>query len=317
MAKGNLFLGKARGSVGDVTFSVLNGSQISRARARSVKNPKTMPQLVQRAVVATVMQAYSAGKAIFDHSFEGKSVPSGSMRQFLAKNIKALRSAIVADINDAAALIDCTGRVVAPGATTPVPWTYRVSEGSLQQALFTLAPDSQNVDKLTVALPSPVSDQTVAQYAAAHHLIAGDIYTLVAFGSFNTVLDSAEPLMAQQPAAFGFIRLTVKDGLSENETAALSATYGDLFDIDTAGTPLPASTLVSAVLSIDQVVSSCTTGALGVIRSREDSKLRSTCDLSVPTVMRWGIASNALIDAWSTQAGLKGVSDLILEGGNF
>ena len=74
MAKGNLFQGMGRGKVGDVVFSRLNGEQISRVRNRHPKNPRSNSQLFQRAIMATVMQAYSAGKAIFDHSFEGYAV---------------------------------------------------------------------------------------------------------------------------------------------------------------------------------------------------------------------------------------------------
>ena len=71
MSKGNLFQGMARGSVGDVTFTRVNGQQVARVRNRKPKNPRTNKQLYQRAIMATVMRAYSAGRAIFDHSFEG------------------------------------------------------------------------------------------------------------------------------------------------------------------------------------------------------------------------------------------------------
>ena len=42
-------------------FSRLNGQQVSRVRNRNPKNPRTNAQLYQRAIMATVMQAYSAG----------------------------------------------------------------------------------------------------------------------------------------------------------------------------------------------------------------------------------------------------------------
>ena len=51
MAKGNLFLGMGRGSVGDVTFYRADGQQLSRARNRKPRNPKTNAQLIQRASV--------------------------------------------------------------------------------------------------------------------------------------------------------------------------------------------------------------------------------------------------------------------------
>ena len=42
MAKGNMLLGFSRGSVGDLTFYRRNSQQVTRARARVVKNPKTL-----------------------------------------------------------------------------------------------------------------------------------------------------------------------------------------------------------------------------------------------------------------------------------
>lgn len=307
----------AKGSIGDVTMYRANGQQIARARNRNPKNPRSHGQLIQRAIMATVMQAYAAGKAILDHSFQGKSVPNGSFRRFLSVNAKALRAAVAADFNNADALIDQTGRVVAPGATTPTPWTYRVSEGSLMQSLFTVGVSETSQDQLVAYLPAPVAEQTVAQYAAANNLVAGDIYTIVAFGSFNQELEDGLALTQQQPGAFGFIRLIVKEGLADVNTLATAATLADVFVIDGAGTPIPESTILSAKINIDQVVSSATTGCLGVIRSREDSGLRSTCDLVAPTDMRWGIASTALLEAWSQETAIAGGSDLILEGANF
>jgi hypothetical protein len=94
MAKGNLFQGMARGAVGDVVFSRLNGQQVSRVRNRQPANPQTNAQLYQRAIMATVMQAYSFGKKIFDHSFEGKKKGSECQNAFLSLNSLKLRSAI-------------------------------------------------------------------------------------------------------------------------------------------------------------------------------------------------------------------------------
>lgn len=92
MAKGNMLLGKARGSVGDVTFSVLNSEQITRAKAKSVKNPRTEGQMVQRILMSTTIQAYSGMQAIVDHSFQGVPYQGRSMNRFNSLNVKNLRS---------------------------------------------------------------------------------------------------------------------------------------------------------------------------------------------------------------------------------
>ena len=86
MAKGNMLQGMARGKVGDVVFSRLGGEQIARVRNRHPKNPRTNAQLYQRAIMATVMQAYSAGKVIFDHAFQGREIGAGIQRRFMALN---------------------------------------------------------------------------------------------------------------------------------------------------------------------------------------------------------------------------------------
>ena len=91
MAKGNLFLGCARGSVGDVTFYRRNAQQISRVRVRKVKNPQSNAQMWQRAINHTAVQAYSVLKKICDHSYEGVSYGANSYSKFLSLNMDMLR----------------------------------------------------------------------------------------------------------------------------------------------------------------------------------------------------------------------------------
>lgn len=97
MAKDNLFLGTARGSVGDVTFSRLNGLQVARVRNRSPRNPQSPAQMVQRIIMSTVGKAYSFMSEICDHSFEGFESGQLSQRKFMEVNIGLLRDK-VADI---------------------------------------------------------------------------------------------------------------------------------------------------------------------------------------------------------------------------
>lgn len=97
MAKDNLFLGTARGSVGDVTFSRLNGLQVARVRNRSPRNPQSPAQMVQRIIMSTVGKAYSFMSEICNHSFEGFETGQLSQRKFMEVNIGLLRDK-VADI---------------------------------------------------------------------------------------------------------------------------------------------------------------------------------------------------------------------------
>jgi hypothetical protein len=86
MARGNLFLGTAYGSVGDTTFFMRDGKQVSRARRRNVKNPRTERQSINRALLSTLGVAYSYMQGIVDHSFQGRNGKTANMQEFMKQN---------------------------------------------------------------------------------------------------------------------------------------------------------------------------------------------------------------------------------------
>ena len=94
-----MLLGHARGKVGDLVFSRVNGQQVTRARAAVVKNPQTEPQIIQRIILNTISQAYSRMSAIADHSFEGVAQGQKSMSTFMKKNMSATRQRMTAAVN--------------------------------------------------------------------------------------------------------------------------------------------------------------------------------------------------------------------------
>lgn len=306
MAKGNLFLGMGRGSVGDVTFYRADGQQLSRARNRKPRNPKSNAQLIQRAISATIVQAYKAGSIIFDHSFEGKSVPAGSQRAFLSVNMRKLREQVLAqiDLSDVSA---ADSSVVSPSATYPVPNSYRISEGSLIQKLF----EVNRSDGFGVKLVSAQTNETVAQFLTRNGVSAGEIYTIVEFG---VIPASRENLVSGQ-CTFGFMRLTVKETAITSTTAMSTAKYVDIFDIDSSGAGLPATKAVSEAIEISEIdMAGSTIGSMGVIRSNENSGLRSTSEMWLSDDLDWGVAAPNLLAAWSDDSGSVD-SELILEGG--
>ena len=91
MAKGNMFLGMSRGSVGDVTFYRNRGNQVARARNRAPMNPKTEAQTIQRMILATASKAYSRMKGIVDHSFQGVQYGGVSQSYFLKRAMDDIR----------------------------------------------------------------------------------------------------------------------------------------------------------------------------------------------------------------------------------
>lgn len=71
MAEHNLFLGTARKSVGDVTLMRRAGRQLARVRLRTISNPKTEAQAIQRNFVAPVARFYAPLRKVLARSFEG------------------------------------------------------------------------------------------------------------------------------------------------------------------------------------------------------------------------------------------------------
>lgn len=309
--KGNLFLGFGRKSVGDVVFYKRKGSteQMARARNRKPNNPKTDKQLYQRAIMATVLQAYSAGKAIFDHSFEGKSVPDGSMNRFMSLNLHRLRSAIAEDLANPDA--QTQGHVVAPGAVTPVPFAYRISEGSYANQLLTF--DNTTQSNPGFKFPTPdAEDTTPALYLSNHGFVPGDIYTIVAFGNDPDNVIGIYPDGSLYGCYFGWARLQVRaDAPSSGDL-----TLDNLFTV-TPSNGIDSETIrVGSIIAISDIFDNVNfkTGSIGAIRSRYDSGVRSTADMYIVGAGEFGIGTRDLLDAW--RAGTQPVGDpsLILEG---
>lgn len=98
MAQSKSFFGLRRGSTKSLTFQVLNGKQITKDRVYNVKNPQSLAQMQQRALMATVVVAYSKMKTICDHSFEGIEVGSKTMGEFLKANLSIMKNN-VPDVN--------------------------------------------------------------------------------------------------------------------------------------------------------------------------------------------------------------------------
>ena len=92
MAKGIHVFGQVRGKLGGMVLYRANGEQISRAKAASVKNPKTTGQMIQRMLFGTVAAAYARMKSITDHSFEGVQYGAKSQQKFMSENLKRLRA---------------------------------------------------------------------------------------------------------------------------------------------------------------------------------------------------------------------------------
>lgn len=142
MAIGNLFLGTARKTIGDIVMYRRNGEQLSRVRVRKIANPRTEAQALQRNYMAPVTKFYAPLADILERSWEGLDRQK-SLGAFLKTNAGLARS---------------SGWYVVKGAGfTPMP--YKVSNG-------TLAPLSYSDSELSLGGQS-IADIKVSTISAA------------------------------------------------------------------------------------------------------------------------------------------------------
>lgn len=91
MAIGNLFLGAAKKTIGDIVLYRRNGVQQSRVRVRHIANPKTEAQALQRNYMAPVTKFYAPLAGVLERSWEGLN-RSESLSAFLKANFTLARA---------------------------------------------------------------------------------------------------------------------------------------------------------------------------------------------------------------------------------
>lgn len=198
MAKGNMLLGFSRGSVGDLTFYRRNSQQVTRARARVVKNPKTLAQQMQRAIMRTSVEAYKVIKEICDHSWEGVAYGADSYAEFQKKNMAMLRSLAAAGGED-------TKSFLPSGFNGLVAMPWVLSKGSIAwagvQTQFQASPNPavHMVFNANTSGVSSLGEITYQQFCDFYNLKQGDQLTLIAFPKRNDIDESSsiEPIIAR------------------------------------------------------------------------------------------------------------------------
>lgn len=87
--KGNAFIGKLAGKLGDVVAAVQNGQQTYRSYNASPRNPKSTRQQFHRAQFKNVVMFYKHGvQALFKFAFEGKRAVESDFNAFMRLNAK-------------------------------------------------------------------------------------------------------------------------------------------------------------------------------------------------------------------------------------
>lgn len=166
MAKGNMLLGQARGSVGDIVFSRSNGKQIIKAKSSEVKNPQTKAQMIQRILLNTISQAYSKMAEICDHSFEGIPAGQQSMSFFMQKNLNLLRYT-AAEVGDLTASAPCVTPLGSNGLASN---SYVIAKGTLAEIIPTVSSGGATIS---------CQGTTYADVMAATGLQRGDQLTFI------------------------------------------------------------------------------------------------------------------------------------------
>lgn len=173
-----MFLGYARGKVGDVVFTRAAGEQVTRARNRSPKNPKTARQAVQRSILKTVSQAYAVLAPICDHSFEGLQVGTPNQSRFSSLNIAMLRGNVLANVNMSdpdEILSSQLWNFATRDMLYPVINPYIVSAGSLPSLVYTFGTN----DRPTLTVPGLTVNSTYQNVIDALGLERGDQLTFL------------------------------------------------------------------------------------------------------------------------------------------
>ncbi len=150
MAKYNMMLGVAAGSVGDIVLSRQNGKQIQRVRVHEVANPKTEGQAAQRSFVAPVTKFYSPLAIALERSWQAMN-KGQSYSAFLKFNTQLARDR----------------QWALPKGTGFFPLPFRVSHGTLP-ALSQNLTFSEGDGIITVkggALDSVPASLTVGQFS--------------------------------------------------------------------------------------------------------------------------------------------------------
>lgn len=348
MAKSKSFFGLRRGSTKSHTYSVLNGQQITKDRVQSVANPKTQKQQFQRAIMATVMAAYSEMKAIEDHAFQGKKKGSENQREFMSRNLVAMRNAFLQYQSEGTAAASQKFWAVGPKTPTVLPCEWIISHGTMEEQTFFTFEDGDH----SVSIPRIVSYEqqsgglttTVGEIADDLGIVPGMQITVICINATNGPrIYQVDPAnyAGYHDFKFRYCRLAFKyfdrdkvitsptsdlNNLllyfleeavdTSRSTPSLVKSLREDYDIDEQGN----ITYDALDLFVGAAFDETLTHGLGIITSMVDQDLRSTSKMLVLnqnyTGPATGLGWSWVPLAWQLNGEGLGESELYLEGGS-
>lgn len=285
MAKSSGFFGIRSGSTKNFTFSELHGEQITKERVTRVKNPRTISQMRQRMLMATVGAAYSYLKAIADHSFEGKTVGQQCMSEFMRVNLNKFRDAAL-NSNDAYAFNAYGDKLINP-------LRYILAKGSLPAMPYAINAKHQ------IALTYNVDDASTAEKVYdAMGIKKGDMVTFVWVVGNSSLVTG---VFKYTPRQLNIVRLKA-------DKAGAVATPHDAFSYESNHTDLDINVNLSAgVLTLASTEANF--GAVILSRQNAGTWLRSNATMVGNKSIITGVSVASQLATYPIE------SELILNGG--
>ena len=242
MAKGNLFLGTAARSVGDVVMYRREGSQVSRVRVRKIANPKTEAQCRQRAYMAPIPKFFSPLAVVLERSFEGLS-KSKSYSKFLKVNADKARA------ND----------WLLPKGIGFFPLPYQLSQGTLPATKCNLTQISGSI--VIEGLPGSSTPTTIGELSTSFVSLGYQAHDIVTF--ILVVGDSSD-------LSKGFIPVVAQFEIDETSDVTIASALTTIQITSGAG-----------AIGFGPKSGSAIAGACIVARFENDKWRRSTQNLAV------------------------------------
>jgi hypothetical protein len=339
------FTGKIGNTVGARKGGVQKSNTI-RAHAAEVANPNTRAQMYQRAIMATVLQAYKQGIEIFDHAFEGAKGHAGNYAEFMKKNLPMLRAIVANDIaTHPSTPADQAAELITRGLRYTVPNPYIISDGSLEQNLFG-APrwdgaKESNFFPLNEGPNSVTSATKVTDWYKSIGLVKGEIFTFVAFTAVNPNEIGFQVNNVPKNVTFNWIRFIVKSLESIDKALTFNtAKFEDVFDITFSGASSevlfsPSNLMLRhteeyaqnpffGIHIPDLIIKEGWQSSIGCIRSNVASGKRSFTQMytvvsnqEMGTTYKFGLKPYYVPMEWRyAGSAIPGASDKILEGGD-
>lgn len=281
MAKGNFILGTMSGKLGDVVAYNYNGKQAARVRRRSIANPKSAKQAIQRAIAATVAKFVSAFAPVLNNCLQSEQTKVKTLAKIRGMNMNMLRQLAAAS----------DGTYCPKGAMFVAPNDYLISRGTLAG----LTPNRSKTESVLLtrgAIALDASQFQIEEYGPIHH--ASYHFPTIAVGDQITVLASATEDVAEGSKS-GYCRFAFKD----DTTQAFIAAEGSLRKLNPAAIDTSKAAgdwqhlrfaflsdsdgnfglVLFGALVGESADSPLASACSGIIVSREAGKLRSTAHM--------------------------------------